>query len=120
MKGFPEIQSCPQLIAFIGQVGFLPLLESGIDGYNAEALMGEEYHYTKFTDGSWEWPLWEWKGSSFAKVIACMESFLPTKQALLAERGGQTSATGDEAKIPYLSPIVLKTLFCKHCVSMVA
>lgn len=63
MKGFPEIQSCPQLIAFIGQVGFLPLLESGIDGYNAEALMGEEYHYTKFTDGSWEWPLWEWKGS---------------------------------------------------------
>ena len=56
------IHSCPELIECIGQVGFLPLLESGIEGYAAESLLAEECRYTVFPDGSWEWPLWEWKG----------------------------------------------------------
>ncbi|MCR4852517.1 MAG: hypothetical protein K5893_02870 [Prevotella sp.] len=46
----------------IQHVGFLPLLESGIVGYSAEALMAEECRFTQFPDGSWEWPLWQWKG----------------------------------------------------------
>ena len=25
--------------------------------------MAEECRFTQFDDGSWEWPLWEWKGS---------------------------------------------------------
>ena len=58
-----KIHSCPELMARVGQVGFLPLLESGIRGYSAESLMGEECRFTQFDDGSWEWPLWEWKGS---------------------------------------------------------
>ncbi len=58
-----QIHSCPELMECIGQVGFLPLLESGILGYSAEALMAEECRYTQFPDGSWEWPLWQWKGS---------------------------------------------------------
>lgn len=57
-----EIHSCPELIECIQQVGFLPLLESGIRGYSAEALMAEECRYTVFPDGGWEWPLWQWKG----------------------------------------------------------
>ena len=57
------IHTCPELIALIQQVGFLPLLDSGVTGYSAEALMAEECRYTVFPDGSWEWPLWEWKGS---------------------------------------------------------
>lgn len=56
------IHSCPELIECIGQVGFLPLLESGIPGYAAESMLSEECRYTVFPDGSWEWPLWEWKG----------------------------------------------------------
>ena len=43
-------------------MGFLPLLESGIRGFAAEDLMAEECRYTEFPDGSWEWPLWQWKG----------------------------------------------------------
>ncbi len=58
-----EIHSCPELIECIHQVGFLPLLDSGIHGYSAEDFMAEECRYTKFDDGSWEWPLWQWKGS---------------------------------------------------------
>lgn len=57
------IHTCPELITCIQQIGFLPLLESGIPGYSAESMMAEECRYTVFPDGSWEWPLWEWKGS---------------------------------------------------------
>lgn len=58
-----KIHSCPELIEYVRQVGFLPLLESGIPGYAAESMMAEECRYTEFSDGSWEWPLWRWKGS---------------------------------------------------------
>lgn len=57
------IHTCPELMAYIQQVGFLPLLESGIFGYAAESLVAEECRYVKYDDGSWEWPLWQWKGS---------------------------------------------------------
>ena len=57
------IHSCPELMECIRQVGFLPLLESGIQGYAAESLMAEECRFTQFPDGTWEWPLWQWKGS---------------------------------------------------------
>ena len=52
------IHSCPELMECIRQVGFLPLLESGIQGYAAESLMAEECRFTQFPDGTWEWPLW--------------------------------------------------------------
>ena len=32
-----EIHSCPELMDYIQEVGFLPLLDSGIRGYSAEA-----------------------------------------------------------------------------------
>lgn len=57
-----EIHSCPELMSCIQEIGFLPLLESGINGYSAEALVAEECQYTVLPDGSWEWPLWKWKG----------------------------------------------------------
>ncbi len=57
------IHSCPELMECVQQVGFLPLLDSGIQGYSAESLMAEECRFTQFEDGSWEWPLWQWKGS---------------------------------------------------------
>lgn len=57
-----EISSCPQLIERVQQLGFLPLLNSGIDGYCAEEMMAPDYHYVQYEDGSWEWPLWTWKG----------------------------------------------------------
>jgi hypothetical protein len=56
------IHSCPELIEYIQQAGFLPLLDSGIPGYCAESLMAEECRFTQFADGTWEWPLWQWKG----------------------------------------------------------
>ena len=57
-----EIHSCPELMDFIQQVGFLPLLDSGIRGYSAEEIVDEECRYVVFADGGWDWPLWKWKG----------------------------------------------------------
>jgi len=56
-----QIHSFPELIDCIQQIGFLPLLESDIEGYNAESMMAPECRFTKFDDGTWEWPLWTWK-----------------------------------------------------------
>ena len=47
---------------YIQEVGFLPLLDSGIRGYSAEELVDEDNRYVVFDDGGWDWPLWKWKG----------------------------------------------------------
>ena len=57
-----EIHSCPELMALIQQVGFLPLLDSGVRGYSAEDLVDDDCRYVVFPDGGWDWPLWKWKG----------------------------------------------------------
>lgn len=57
------IHSCPELMECVNVVGFLPLLDSGIYRYDAETLMADECRFTRFPDGSWEWPLWQWKGA---------------------------------------------------------
>ena len=57
-----QIHSCPELMALIQQIGFLPLLDSGIPGYSAEELVDDECRYVVFPDGGWDWPLWKWKG----------------------------------------------------------
>ena len=57
-----EIHSCEQMMELIQQLGFLPLLASGISGYSAEEMADEECRYVVFSDGGWDWPLWKWKG----------------------------------------------------------
>ena len=57
-----KIHSCPELMAYIQEVGFLPLLDSGIAGFSAEAAVDADCRYVVFPDGGWDWPLWKWKG----------------------------------------------------------
>ena len=57
-----EIHSCPELMDYIQEVGFLPLLDSGISGYSAEDVVDDDCRYVVFDDGGWDWPLWKWKG----------------------------------------------------------
>lgn len=57
-----EIHSCAQLMEYIQQVGFLPLLYSGIRGFSAEEVVDDDCRYVVMPDGSWDWPLWKWKG----------------------------------------------------------
>lgn len=68
----------------ISEVGFLPLLESGIHGFNAESLMAEECRYTQFDDGSWEWPLWQWKGSVVREGGCVYGKFFASKAGFIS------------------------------------
>lgn len=52
-----EIHSCPELMDLIQEVGFLPLLDSGIRGFSAEELVDEDNRYVVFDDGGWGWSL---------------------------------------------------------------
>ena len=57
-----DIYSAAGLIAFIQEVGFLPLLDGGVRGFSAEECVSDDCRYVVFDDGSWDWPLWKWKG----------------------------------------------------------
>ena len=56
-----DISTCADLMAYIDEVGFLPLLRMGYQ-WSAEEVVSEECRYTRLPDGGWEWPLWRWKG----------------------------------------------------------
>ena len=78
------IHTCPELIECVRHVGFLPLLESGIPGYAAESLMAEECRFTQFEDGTWEWPLWQWKGSVIREGVCVYGKFFAGKAGFVS------------------------------------
>ena len=57
-----EIYSAAGLTTHIQEVGFLPLLDSGVRGFSAEEVVTDDCRYVVFPDGGWDWPLWKWKG----------------------------------------------------------
>lgn len=57
-----EIYSAAGLTTHIQEVGFLPLLDSGVHGFSAEEVVTDDCRYVVFPDGGWDWPLWKWKG----------------------------------------------------------
>ena len=80
------IHSCPELIDCIQQIGFLPLLDSGIAGYSAEELVAEECRYVRFDDGSWEWPLWDWKSAVVTEGGCVYGKFLAGKACFISRQ----------------------------------
>ncbi|MBR1547813.1 MAG: hypothetical protein IJ637_03705 [Prevotella sp.] len=57
-----DIYSAASLMDYIREVGFLPLLSSGIPGFSADEVVSDDCRYVVFPDGGWDWPLWRWKG----------------------------------------------------------
>lgn len=58
-----KIHSCAELIDYVNQIGFLPLLKMGVAGWSASEAVAEECQYKRLPRGGWEWLLWKWKGS---------------------------------------------------------
>lgn len=56
-----QISSAPQMMEAIQELGFVPLLYSGIPGFSAEEMVDEDCRYVVYNDG-WDWPMWKWKG----------------------------------------------------------
>ena len=54
---FPEIYSATSMMELIQKIGFLPLLDSGIEGFSAEDIVAEDCRYVTFPEGGWGWSL---------------------------------------------------------------
>ena len=79
-----QIHRQADLIGLIQEIGFLPLLDSGIEGYSAEELADEECRYVHFPDGGWDWPLWKWKGPVITESPCVYGKFFDKKAGFVS------------------------------------
>ena len=78
---FPEIYSAIGMMELIQKIGFLPLLDSGIEGFSAEDIVAEDCRYVTFPEGGWDWPLWKWKVAIKREQSQACLSFAEREQA---------------------------------------
>jgi hypothetical protein len=69
----------------IKDIGFLPLLDSGIDGFSADAVVDEDCGYVKLPDGGWDWPLWKWKGQIVSGMPCMYGKFFNKKAGFVSQ-----------------------------------
>lgn len=81
-----NISTCHELMALIEELGFLPLLDSGIAGYSAEEMVDEDCRYVTFDDGGWDWPLWKWKGPIITEGGFVYGKFFASKAGFISQR----------------------------------
>ena len=79
-----QIWSASQLMEYIQDIGFLPLLDSGIYGYSAEEVVDDECRYVVFSDGVWDWPLWKWKGPIVQEGNCVYGKFFASKAGFIS------------------------------------
>lgn len=79
------ILNSAELTEFVNEIGFLPLLGMGIEGWSAEEQVDEECGYVKLPDGGWEWPLWEWKGSVIQESGCAYGKFFQGKAGFVSK-----------------------------------
>lgn len=77
------IHNATELVDLIHQVGFLPLLYSGISGFSAEEVVDSDCRYVVYDDG-WDWPLWKWKGPITTEGGTVYGKFFDKKAGFIA------------------------------------
>ena len=88
------------MMELIQKIGFLPLLDSGIEGFSAEDIVAEDCGYVRLPEGGWDWPLWKWKGEIVQEMPCMYGKFFNKKAGFISRNGGLTSATTEEANTP--------------------
>ena len=81
-----KINNCAELIELIGEIGFLPLLDSGIRGFSAEEMVSYDCRYVVLPDGGWDWPLWKWKGEVITQGGHVYGKFFAGKAGFISRR----------------------------------
>ena len=79
-----EIYNSAQMIELIQEIGFLPLLDSGISGYSAEEMVADDCRYVVLPDGGWDWPLWKWKGPIITESDCVYGKFFAGKAGFIS------------------------------------
>ena len=82
---FPEIYSATGMMELIQQIGFLPLLDSGIEGFSAEDIVAEDCGYVRLPEGGWDWPLWKWKGEIVQEMPCMYGKFFNKKTGFISQ-----------------------------------
>lgn len=82
---FPEIYSATGMMELIQKIGFLPLLDSGIEGFSAEDIVDEDCRYVTFPEGGWDWPLWKWKGEIVTEMPCMYGKFFNKKAGFISQ-----------------------------------
>ena len=85
MNKFPCISSVAQMMELINDIGFLPLLDSGIPGFSAEEIVDDDCRYVVFPDGGWDWPLWKWKGQIVTEIPCLYGKFFNKKAGFISK-----------------------------------
>ena len=98
---FPEIYSASGLIELIQQIGFLPLLASGIVGFSAEEFVDEDCWYVALPEGGWEWPLWKWKGEIVTEMPCMYGKFFNKKAGFISKEWWPDFCNYRRSKYPY-------------------
>ena len=83
---FPEIYSATGMMELIQKIGFLPLLDSDIEGFSAEDIVAEDCGYIRLPEGGWDWPLWKWKVAIKREQSQACLSFAECEQARRSQR----------------------------------
>ncbi len=82
---FPEIYSATGIMELIQKIGFLPLLDSGIEGFSAEDIVAEDCGYVRLPEGGWDWPLWKWKGEIVQEMPCMYGKFFNKKAGFISQ-----------------------------------
>ena len=81
-----QAHNCAQLIEMVKELGFLPLLDSGIRGFSAEELVDDDCRYIVLPDGGWDWPLWKWKGTMITDGDLVYGKFFAGKAGFISKK----------------------------------
>ncbi len=75
---FPLIQSYPELIALIEEIGFLPAFKNHIPGFSAEECIAPERWFPDEGEGFWEWkgPIIRESGCAYGKFLRGRACFI--------------------------------------------
>ena len=79
-----RIHNATELMGYIQEVGFLPLLYSNIPGFSADEAVDPDCRYVLLDDGSWDWPLWDWKGPIVTESACVYGKFFNKKAGFVS------------------------------------
>ena len=110
-----QLHSCAELMEYINEVGFLPLLPLGIRGWSAEEVMDEDCQYVKLPDGGYEWPLWDWKCDIIRETGCAYGKFICKKAVFISKEWWPDFCNYRRSKYPYpeegsIEEAILETL----------
>jgi len=116
-----EIHSCEQMMELIQEIGFLPLLVSGIPGYSAEEMADRDCRYVVFPDGGWDWPLWKWKGTVITESDCVYGKFFNGKAGFISRSWWPHFCNWRRSIFPFPEPdsiedIILETLAAEESI----